>query len=181
MEFIDTHIQGVYIIRVKKLEDDRGIFARTYCKNEFAKIGFNTDFVQFNHSHNRLKGTIRGMHFQYPPYGETKLIRCIAGAVLDVAVDIRKDSPTFLQHIAVELSAENMMSVLLPEGIAHGFQTLEDNSALLYHHTQYYAAGADGGLRFNDPLLKIQWPLPPVQVSEKDQQYTLADKNFKGI
>lgn len=181
MEIIETNIQGVYIVKVKKITDDRGIFARTYCKNEFAKAGFNKEFVQFNHSYNKYKGTIRGMHFQQPPYSETKLIRCVQGAVLDVAVDIRQGSPTFLQHVSVELSAGNMQSILIPEGVAHGFQTLEDDTSLIYHHTQFYTPAADAGLRYDDPALHINWPLPPVQVSDKDKQYNLTDKNFKGI
>lgn len=181
MELIRTNIQGVYIIKVKKLVDDRGLFARTYCKKEFESIGFNKEFVQFNHSFNTHKGTLRGMHFQNIPYDETKLIRCVQGAVLDVAVDIRQGSPTFLQHVSIELSADNMTSILIPEGVAHGFQTLEDNSSLIYHHTQFYEAGADGGILYNDPVLNINWPLPPMQVSIKDKQYNLIDDNFKGI
>ncbi|RYY71318.1 MAG: dTDP-4-dehydrorhamnose 3,5-epimerase [Chitinophagaceae bacterium] len=181
MELVETNIAGVYIIKVKKLEDDRGLFARTFCKNEFAAIGFEKEFVQFNHSYNRHKGTLRGMHFQNAPYGETKLIRCVQGAVLDVAVDIREGSPTFLQHVSIELSAENMNSILIPEGVAHGFQTLQDDSSLIYHHTAFYTAGADNGLRYSDPALNIQWPLTITQVSEKDRQYRLIDNNFKGI
>jgi len=181
VEFIASDIEGLYTIRLKKLEDERGLFARTYCKNEFKQIGFDKEFVQFNHSFNKYKGTIRGMHFQNAPYCEFKLIRCIQGAVYDVAVDLRKDSPTFLKHFGVELSADNMVSILIPEGFAHGFQTLEDNSALIYHHTQYYTPNADAGFRFNDPALNIQWQLPAVMVSEKDRSYQLIDNNFKGI
>ena len=143
MQFIPAHIEGLYTIRLNKLEDERGWFARTFCKNEFRQIGFEKEFVQFNHSFNKNKGTIRGMHFQNRPYAETKLIRCIQGSVYDVAIDLRKGSPTFLQYFGTELSAENMSSILIPEGFAHGFQTLKDNSALVYHHTQYYAPNAD--------------------------------------
>ena len=181
MELLATIISGVYLVKVKKLEDERGLFARTYCKNEFEKIGFKKEFVQFNHSYNRHKGTIRGMHFQNPPYAETKLIRCVQGAVMDVAVDIREGSPTFLQHVSVELSMDNMVSILIPEGVAHGFQALEHNSSLIYHHTQFYTAGADSGIRYDDPGLNINWPLPVTQISAKDKQYNLIDKNFKGI
>jgi dTDP-4-dehydrorhamnose 3,5-epimerase len=181
MEFSPTHIAGLYTISVKKLIDERGVFARTYCKNEFKAIGFGKEFVQFNHSLNKRKGTLRGMHFQQPPFAETKLIRCVQGTVYDVAIDLRKGSPTFLQAFGVELSEENMLSVLIPEGFAHGFQTLEDNSALIYHHTEFYTAQADAGIRFDDPALGLQWPLPPIAVSEKDKNYTLIDKNFKGI
>ncbi|MBC7935323.1 MAG: dTDP-4-dehydrorhamnose 3,5-epimerase [Rhizobacter sp.] len=181
MEFIKTNIEGVYLVKLKRLDDERGLFARTYCKNEFQNIGFDKEFVQFNHSYNRYKGTLRGMHFQNAPYTETKLIRCVQGAVLDVAVDIREGSATFLQHISATLSADNMMSIIIPEGVAHGFQTLEDDSALIYHHTQFYTAGADNGLRYDDPALSINWPLPVTQVSEKDKQYNLIENNFKGI
>ena len=181
MNFETTNIAGLFTVQLKKLEDERGFFTRTFCKNEFKQVGFNKEFVQFNHSNNKLKGTIRGMHFQYAPFCETKLIRCVQGAVYDVAVDLREGSPTFLQHVGVELTAQNMTSILIPEGFAHGFQTLEDNTALIYHHTEFYAAGADGGMRYDDPALKIDWKLPAVQVSEKDKNYNLVDKNFKGI
>ncbi len=181
MQFEATNIAGVYTIHLKKLQDERGLFARTFCKNEFKQIGFDKEFVQFNHSFNRQQGTIRGMHFQQPPWAETKLIRCIQGAVYDVAVDIRAGSPTFLQHVAVELSEENMVSILIPEGVAHGFQTLQNNAALIYHHTQFYTPEADAGIRFNDPALQIQWPLPPVMISSKDASYNIIDHHFKGI
>ena len=181
MEFTATHIEGLYIIQIKKLEDERGLFARTFCKNEFKQIGFDKEFVQFNHSFNKYKGTIRGMHFQQPPYSETKLIRCIQGAVYDVAVDLRAGSATFLQYFGIELSVQNMKSILIPEGFAHGFQTLEDDTALIYHHTQYYTPGADAGVCFDDPALRIEWKLPATMVSEKDKSYTLIDQNFKGI
>lgn len=181
MNFETTNIAGLFTVQLKKLEDERGFFTRTFCKNEFKQVGFNKEFVQFNHSYNKLKGTIRGMHFQYAPFCETKLIRCIQGAVYDVAVDLREGSPTFLQHVGVELTAQNMTSILIPEGFAHGFQTLEDNTALIYHHTEFYTAGADGGLRYNDPALNIIWKLPAAQLSEKDKNYNLAEKNFKGI
>ena len=181
MEFTATHIEGLYLIQLKKLEDERGLFARTFCKNEFKQIGFDKEFVQFNHSFNKHKGTIRGMHFQPPPYSETKLIRCIQGAVYDVAVDLRAGSATFLQYFGIELSAQNMKSILIPEGFAHGFQTLEDDTALIYHHTQYYTPGADAGVRFDDPALHIDWKLPATMVSEKDKSYKMIDQKFKGI
>ncbi len=181
MEFIKTHIEGLYLVQVKKLEDERGLFARTFCKSEFEQIGFNKEFVQFNHSFNKIKGTVRGMHFQNLPFKEMKLIRCVQGKVNDVAVDLRKDSPTFLQFFVVELSEKNMISVLIPEGFAHGFQTLEDNSSLIYHHTEFYKPNAEAGLRFDDPLLNINWTLPATMISDKDKSYKLIDKNFKGI
>ncbi len=121
------------------------------------------------------------MHYQNTPFCETKLIRCIQGAVLDVAVDLRKGSPTFLQHFRIELNEKNMLSILIPEGFAHGFQTLMPNSTMIYHHTQYYNPVADAGVRFDDPSLNINWELPPVMVSLKDKSYRLIDNNFKGI
>jgi dTDP-4-dehydrorhamnose 3,5-epimerase len=178
MEFIETHIKGVYLIKPRILQDERGLFFRTFCKKEFAEIGFMDDFVQFNHSFNLKKGTIRGMHFQQSPYSEAKLIRCIQGKIKDIAVDIRRDSPTYLQHVSVELSAENNYSILIPPGCAHGFQTLEDHTGLMYHHTQYYTPEADAGIRYNDPTLKIEWELPPVNVSEKDKSYSLIEDLF---
>ena len=181
MEFIQTDITGLYIISPKKIEDERGVFARTYCKNDFLEIGFKKEFVQFNHSFNYLAGTVRGMHFQKPPFAETKLIRCAQGAVFDVAVDLRKDSATFLQWYGIELSAENLLSILIPEGFAHGFQTLQDHSSMIYHHTEFYTPGADSGIRFDDPALNIEWKLPVSSISEKDKSYPLTDKNFKGI
>ena len=181
MEFIPAPIEGLFIIRLKKLADERGLFARTFCKSEFRQIGFDKEFVQFNHSFNKYKGTIRGMHYQNVPHSETKLIRCIQGKVFDVAVDLRNGSPTFLQYYGIELSAENMFSIIIPEGFAHGFQVLEDNTSLIYHHTEYYTPSADAGVRFDDPVLDINWKLPPVMVSEKDSGYNMIDNNFKGM
>lgn len=180
MIFEELKLKGAYVISLELRTDDRGGFARTFCKNEFAKIGHTKEFVQMNHSYNTHKGTIRGMHFQLPPHQEIKLIRCVKGAVVDVIVDLRKDSPTFLQHVAVEISAENKKMMYVPEDFAHGFQTLEDHSELIYHHTQFYTPSADAGVRFDDPALKINWPLPPVMVSDKDRLYPLIDNKFKG-
>jgi dTDP-4-dehydrorhamnose 3,5-epimerase len=180
MIFEETQLKGAYIVSLQLLQDQRGAFARTYCKKEFAEIGHNKEFVQINQSYNTTKGTIRGMHFQLPPYQEIKLIRCIKGAVLDVIVDLRKNSKTFLHYFAVELSAENRKAIYVPENFAHGFQTLEDNSELIYQHTEYYTAQADAGIRFDDPALNISWTLPPVMVSEKDMHYSLIDSEFKG-
>lgn len=181
MKFIETPLRGLYLIHHEILNDERGLFARTFCKEEFKKIGFEKEFVQFNHSFNLLEGTVRGMHFQNSPFSETKLIRCIQGKVFDVAVDIRKNSSTFLQYFGVELSAENMFSILIPEGFAHGFQTLVKDTSLIYHHTQFYTQNVDAGLRYDDIALGIKWQLPPTNVSPKDRTYKLIDNNFKGI
>ena len=143
--------------------------------------GFEKEFVQFNHSFNLLKGTMRGIHFQVAPFCETKLIRCIQGSIFDVVVDIRSGSPTFLQHYNIVLSSTKLMSLLIPEGFAHGFQALENNSALIYHHTQFYNSLADAGIKHDDNALGINWPLPIINVSEKDTLYPSIDENFKGI
>ncbi|MBS1496715.1 MAG: dTDP-4-dehydrorhamnose 3,5-epimerase [Bacteroidetes bacterium] len=181
MQFTATNIKGLYSIHPNKLKDDRGEFFRSFCKNEFKQIGFQKEFVQFNHSLNYKKGTIRGMHFQMPPYAEYKLISCVQGAVYDVAVDLRKGSETFLHYFAIELNAHNNISLLIPEGFAHGFQALQDNSILIYRHTQFYTPSADAGIRFDDPSVNIQWPLPAVAVSAKDKSYQLINNQFKGI
>lgn len=181
MIFTGTALKGSYIVSLTPFSDDRGWFARTYCKKEFAAIGHDKEWVQMNHSFTKEKGTVRGMHFQHPPLAEIKMIRCIAGAVLDVIVDIRKGSPTFLQHVSFELSAANKQMVYIPEGFAHGFQTLEENTELIYHHSEYYQPGVEGGLRYGDPKLNIQWPLPVINVSQRDNDHPLLDENFKGI
>lgn len=181
MRFHNTGLAGAYIIDLEPFQDDRGLFARTFCKREFEQIGHRAEFVQFNHSHSRTAGTLRGLHFQRPPSAEIKLIRCIKGAVWDVIVDIRQDSPTFLEHIGVELSESNMRMIYVPEGFAHGFQTLEAHTELIYHHTAYYHPASEGGLYYGDPRLSIQWPLEPTVVSEKDQKHHLITHSFNGI
>jgi dTDP-4-dehydrorhamnose 3,5-epimerase len=181
LKFCKTGLEGLYTITLNKLQDERGLFARTFCKNEFKQIDFDKEFVQFNHSYNKQKGTIRGMHFQNAPCAETKLIRCVQGSVFDVAVDLRQGSPTFLQYFGTILSEENMDGILIPEGFAHGFQTMEDNTSLIYHHTEFYTPNADAGIRFDDTAVNIEWKLTAVNVSQKDNTYKLIDKNFKGI
>jgi dTDP-4-dehydrorhamnose 3,5-epimerase len=181
MIFRETPLQGAYIVEAEPFSDSRGLFARTFCKNEFSKIGHQKEFVQFNHSHTYKKGTIRGMHYQLPPYNEIKLIRCIHGSVYDVIIDIRKGSPTFLKYLPVELSDQNMLSLYIPEGFAHGFQTLEDNTQLIYHHTAFYMPGFEAGIRYNDPFINIIWPLPVSSITEKDLNHNLLNKSFKGI
>lgn len=181
MIFTKTTIEGVLIIDRNKFEDDRGWFTRVYCKNEFLNAGVELEFVQLNHSFTKYKGTLRGMHFQRPPFGEDKLIKCASGAVYDVVVDLRKNSPTFLEWTAIELSQEQNNMILIPKGCAHGFQTLTDNTLLTYHHTQYYNPNYDSGVRYDDPLLDINWPLKITEISNKDQSYPLLDRNFKGL
>jgi dTDP-4-dehydrorhamnose 3,5-epimerase len=181
MKLTQTHILGLYVAEPTPFEDQRGFFARTFCKNEFKSIGFDKEFVQFNHSFNKLKGTLRGLHFQRPPYAETKYVRCVEGRIYDVAVDIRKESPTYLQFVGIELSAENMLGLLIPEGFAHGFQTLVDNTSVIYHSTNYYTPNSEAGLNYNDPLIKIDWKLPPINISEKDKNQPIIDDKFLAI
>lgn len=181
MKFTETSLKGSYTIDLNLFEDERGWFARTYCKSEFAEIGFDKEWVQMNHSFTKTKGTVRGMHYQLPPFTEIKLVRCIAGAVYDVIVDLRKDSPTFLQWFGTELSAGNKKMFFIPEGFAHGFQTLTDECELIYHHTQFYKPGVEGGIKYNDTEVNISWPLPTTIISERDKMHPVLDKNFKGI
>ncbi len=181
MNFIETKLKGAYIIEVSTWQDERGIFARTYCKKEFKKINHTQEFVQFNHSSNNQIGTLRGMHYQKNPFAEIKLIRCIRGSVFDVIVDIRKSSPTFLKWIGIELSAKNMKMIYVPRGFAHGFLTLENDSELLYHHTDFHEPSAECGIKYDDPSLNIDWPGRIMLISAKDKGYPTISKNFKGI
>ncbi len=175
MKFVETPLKGAYIIKLEPLVDERGFFARTFCKKEFKEIGHLKEFVQFNHSKTVQKGTLRGMHYQVSPSSEIKLIRCIQGEAYDVIVDLRKESPTFLDHLVVVLSEKNMKMIYVPEGFAHGFQTLEDNCQLIYHHTAYYSPEDERGLYYDDPTLNISWPLEPKNLSAKDRSYPLLD------
>jgi dTDP-4-dehydrorhamnose 3,5-epimerase len=181
MTFQPTFINDLYVIELDLFRDERGWFARTFCKEEFKKAGFDNEWIQMNHSFTNQKGTLRGMHFQYPPYSETKLVRCISGSVFDVAIDLRKNSATFLQWFGIEISAENKKMVLIPDGFAHGFQTLQNNCELIYHHTNFYTPDAEAGIKYNDPGIGIKWPLPVNEISKKDDNYAYLKENFKGI
>lgn len=181
MIFTETSLKNSYIIDIEPLADDRGWFARTYCKNEFNKIGLTQEWVQLNHSFTRQKGTIRGMHYQLPPYSEIKLVRCIAGAVYDVIIDLRIESSTFLKYFTIELSSKNRRMIYIPQGFAHGFQTLTDDSEIIYHHSQFYMPGAEGGIKYNDPKVNIEWPLPVKNISSRDNLHSLINNNFKGL
>ena len=161
--------------------DERGIFSRLFCKKEFETIRKEIDFVQVNFSRTNSKGAIRGLHYQKPPYSEAKLIRCIRGKVFDVAVDVRENSPTFLKHISVELSEDNKIAIFIPEGCAHGFQTLTNDAELIYQHTEFYQPDSESSIRFNDPMIAIAWPLEPTDISAKDKAVTLLNPDFKGI
>lgn len=179
MIFEKTHIEGVYVIKPEIIGDERGGFFRYFCKNEFKTI-LNKEFVQMNHSINKEKGTLRGLHYQKSPHSEAKLIRCIRGSILDVFVDLRKNSATFLQWGSQKLTEENHEMIFLPEGIAHGFITLEDNTHLNYHHTEFYNPNAEGGFRYDDPTLNIDWEIAPSIISERDKKHPFIE-NFKGI
>lgn len=181
MKFISTNIDGLYEIELDVYKDNRGWFARTYCKEDFNVIHHNKEWIQINHSFTRRKGSIRGMHYQVPPYHEAKLVRCIAGAIFDVAIDLRKKSPTFMNWVGIELSADNKKMFYIPEGCAHGFQTLTDNTELIYNHTSYYNRDSESGLRYDEPIFAISWPLPISEISEKDLNHPFININFQGI
>ncbi len=181
MKFIETDIKDLFIIEPEPFEDGRGKFCRIFCLNELKEISHTKKIVQANQSLSKQKGTIRGMHFQYPPKAEIKIVKCIYGSVFDVAIDLRKKSPTFLQWYGVILSAENMKTMYIPEGFAHGFQTLENNSELLYFHTEFYSPEYEAGIRYNDPAINIKWPLEITNISKRDREHELISENFKGI
>ena len=181
MRFIETEIEGLFLIKPEVLEDNRGQFFRVYDKKDFAAIELKREFVQWNHSINSNKGTWRGLHFQFPPFTETKLIRCIRGKIYDVILDIRRNSKTFLKWKSYELSAANKEMIVVPDGCAHGFQTLEDNSEILYHHTAFYEPSAESGIRFDDSVINLTTPLPVSVISERDQTYKFLTDDFKGI
>jgi len=175
VRFEETPLTGAFVIEIEPHADDRGFFARTYCAREFEEHGLETRVVQANLSYNRSKGTLRGMHYQAPPAGEAKLVRCIRGAIHDVIVDLRPDSPTYLQHVGVDLTAENRRALFVPALFAHGFQTLEDEVEVFYQVSEFYTPGAERGLRHDDPALGISWPLPVSEISDKDRSWDLLE------
>ncbi|HEX5653676.1 MAG TPA: dTDP-4-dehydrorhamnose 3,5-epimerase [Chitinophagaceae bacterium] len=181
MKFTQAPLAGSYIIELSPIIDDRGWFARTYCKQEFEQIGHGSEWLQLNHSFTSRMGTIRGMHFQFPPHQEIKMVRCIAGKVFDVIIDLRQGSPTLFQWFGTELSAANKRMLYIPTGFAHGFQTLADNCELIYHHSSYYTPGAEGGVRYNDSRINIEWPLTVADISARDQAHPLLGDSFYGI
>lgn len=168
MIFTETELPGAYIIELEKRADDRGFFARTWCQNEFEQHGLVARIVQVNMSSNHKKGTLRGMHYQLAPHSETKLVRCTKGGIYDVIIDLRPDSPSYLRWIGVELTEDNYRMLYVPEGFAHGFQTLADNTEVTYQVSAFYTPGAERGARYNDPRFAIEWPLPVAVISEKD-------------
>ena len=179
MLHIETHpIQGVLTLKPDRFGDERGFFSQTYSLIDLAKAGFERPFVQDNHSMSAVRGTVRGLHFQAPPRAQDKLLRVVQGAILDVAVDIRLGSPTYGQHVAVELSVENGRQLLIPRGFAHGFQTLTDRVEVLYKVTDDYAPETEGGLLWNDPALGIAWPIEPAaaMVNSRDQAWPTLER-----
>jgi dTDP-4-dehydrorhamnose 3,5-epimerase len=172
MIFQETALAGAYIVELKKFEDERGFFARAWCQAEFGELGLVRQFVQANQAYTRKRGTVRGLHYQAEPHSEAKLMRCIQGAIFDVIVDLRPDSPTFKQWLGVELSAQNRRALYIPEGCAHGYQALQDDSEVFYLVSQPYAAQAERGVRWDDPAFAIDWPITAsVIISEKDQNW----------
>lgn len=175
MKIVDLELSGAALIDAEPFHDNRGVFSRFFCAHELGTLLGERSIVNVNFSRTLTKATIRGMHFQRPPHAEMKFVRCIRGRIFDVIVDMRDDSATFMRWHGEMLSAENMRMLVVPEGFAHGFQALEDDSELLYLTTAFYHASAEGGLRYNDPLLGIRWPLPVASISEKDASHPLLE------
>ncbi len=173
MLFIETALPGAFIVDIERRTDERGFFARAFCRKEFHALGLRSDMVQSNVAHNLWRGTVRGMHFQAPPAPEAKLVRCLSGAIVDVIVDLRPESPTWLQHVAVELLPETMRALYVPPRFAHGYQALRDGTTILYQASAFYMPAAEGGLRHDDPRLRIEWPLPAKMVSPRDASFPL--------
>lgn len=172
MIFTETLLKGAYIIELEKLVDERGFFSRVYCDREFEEHGLNTHYVQSNISYNCKKGTLRGMHRQLSPYEEIKLVRCVKGSIYDVILDLREDSETYLQWYAVELTQNNHKTLYIPEGLAHGFLTLEDDVEVFYQHSQFYTPEVNGSVRWDDPAFGISWPgADNFVISNNDQKW----------
>ncbi len=179
--FIPTPLSGLTLVQRQAIEDHRGFLSRFYCVKEFAEAGFVTPITQINHTLTRKKGAVRGLHFQLPPHAETKIVSCLQGEIWDVAVDIRRDSPTFLQWHGEILSASNRKSLIITEGYAHGFQTLSEDCELIYLHTASYKPESEGALNVADPKLGIAWPLAVMEISERDRSHKLIEQDFQGI
>ena len=180
MIYNKTDLEGAYTIDPEPFEDARGFFTRFYCHDEFKANGLVTDFVQGNHSGTTRKGSIRGMHMQLAPRGETKLVKCIKGRIYDVIIDVRRSSPDYLKWFGAELSEGNKRMMYVPKGFAHGFQTLEENSEIMYLVSQFYSKEHELSLRFDDPAIGIKWPLPLTAISDKDAGALLIQDDFKG-
>ena len=175
MLFTEAKLKGVFIVDVEFREDERGFFARSWCEDEFKQHGLNSHLAQCNISFNKKRGTLRGMHYQISPFVEEKLVRCTKGAICDVIIDLRPESPTFKQWLSVELTEENYRSIFIPAGFAHGFQTLQDKSEVFYQMSEFYRPEYARGVRWNDPTFGIVWPIDRQIISRRDQEYP----NFK--
>ncbi len=171
MIFAETNLKGAFLVEPEKIDDERGFFARTFCQEEFKAHGLNPRFVQCNISFSKKRGTLRGMHYQLPPQAEAKLVRCARGSIYDVIIDLRSDSSTFKQWIAVELTAEDRRMLYIPGMFAHGLMTLEDDTEVFYQMSQFYKPESAQGIRWDDPSFGIKWPQPPTIMSKKDRAY----------
>jgi dTDP-4-dehydrorhamnose 3,5-epimerase len=174
--FTETDLAGAFIVDLERHEDGRGFIARLFCQKEFATHGLKAAVAQVNIAANQRRGTIRGMHFQFPPVAETKYVRCVRGAILDIIVDLRPESPTYLRHVSVDLSAVNRRGLYIPEGFAQGYQTLEDDTDIIYMMGQFYTPSAQSGLRHDDPMLGLRWPLRLEVISQKDRDWKLLEE-----
>lgn len=181
LEFITTPLAGLLRIDRHSVSDHRGFLNRLFCAETLKQIGYEKTINQINHTLTRKKGTVRGLHFQYPPHTETKIVTCVAGEVFDVAVDLRQDSATFLHWHAEKLSAENHRSLFIPDGFAHGFQTLSEDCQLIYFHSAPYTPAAEGALNVVDPKLGISWPIEISELSDRDRQHPFIDEQFSGV
>ena len=181
MNFTESRMKGAYIIDLDRKEDSRGFFARAFCQKEFEAHGLKPIIAQANVAFNNKHGTLRGMHFQYPPAAESKLVRCTRGAILDIIVDLRPESPTYLDHVAVELSEDNYRALYVPERFAHGYQVLRDKTETSYQVGEFYTPGSEGGLMYDDPRLGLKWPLPVSIISDKDKTWQLLAEQESGL
>tara|TARA_X000001036_G_scaffold168941_1_gene159893 strand:+ start:25270 stop:25815 length:546 start_codon:yes stop_codon:yes gene_type:complete len=181
MKIKSLPIQGSYEVELSPFGDSRGIFKRLFCREELKKIISKKEIAQVNFSETYSKGSIRGMHFQKPPNSEIKLIHCIQGSVFDVIIDLRRSSKTFLHWNAIELSNENNNMIIIPEGCAHGFQSLAEHSKLIYFHTEFYKPESESGIKYDDPLINIKWPLDISNISIRDESHDFLEETFKGL
>ncbi len=181
MKFIDTSFDGLWVIEPEMKKDERGYFTRLFCKDEFSTINFNQEFVQENLTSTKVKGTFRGFHYQLHPYAEKKLVRCIRGKVIDIVIDLRKNSPTFLKSFSLELDSEKLNMILIPEGFSHGFQTLTDDCFMLYLHTNFYNPKYERGININDPRINCSLPLRLSEISDRDKNHPFLSNEFEGI
>jgi len=179
MRFSGTNLSGLIKVAAETRNDDRGTFARAYCEEEFKAQGLETGFVQANVAYTKRAGILRGLHYQVQPWAETKLVCCIKGAIFDVAVDVRPGSPTFLHWAGVELSEGDGIAMYIPQGFAHGYQAVSDNAGVFYMSSAPYKSSAEAGIRYDDPSIRIHWPLPPREISDKDRSWPSISEDRK--